>query len=150
MTPHYMLRVLFSPANWFLAKPFQSCHITCDDHGLTCSNDKLRERDVDVNTSEKLKGILRRIGVWTGNPGCGRSDHAPPGFKESDFPLVYPGDEWRCFISRPGRTEDSFDCLRKPPEPNLKVGIPKQRLCYCHKPSKYIQRFFSKLAIILW
>ena len=106
---------------------------------------------MDVNTSDKLKGILRRIGVWTGNSGCGRSDQAPDDptpFKESDFPLVYPGDDWKCFHSRPGRTEDSFDCLQEPARPHLKVGIPKQRLCYCHKPSKYILRFFSKLAII--
>ena len=87
-------------------------------------------RDIDVNSADKLKNILRGIGVWTGEASCLSSDQAGSDVEDSDFPLIYTERNWKCFHSRQSRPWKSFDCRRIP----NRSGINKQRLCYCHKP----------------
>merc|ERR1711962_547823 len=128
MTPFIFLSVSIvylqsntAQAEWFLGIPMENCDTVCGKNGLICTEAEFAANNNDVDSSEEVLALIKKLGGKTTAKSCSKGDFpAVPLFNKEGICMYSNGQR----INRP----EKFECKRVagPQEDN------KQRLCYCH------------------
>jgi len=114
------------PPGWFIGHVGVNCDDACQKMGLECRDAELRAHNKDVDSSEKMIGLLKNLDQDIGRTSC-FGEYGMDG----DTPLVAV-QKWArfefCLHSSPAK--ESFSCSAKPRDREL-YKKKNRRLCYC-------------------
>ena len=112
----YYFAILFSAKGWYIGGPAESCDTACHGHSLTCNEKGYEDHYSDVDSSEKVFNLIKKLGGKMLAESCNRAN----------FPAVPVFKSDVCAYSD---TTEMFDCSSQP----LPIKENKQRLCYCQQ-----------------
>lgn len=104
---------------WRIAEEFDNCNKACQQCGLVCTEDGLREHNNEVDDSDKVMALIKRLGGSTKADKC------------KDYWLDKTGNpvftDWTCQYS--AANKPNYNCG------SVDTNFNK-RLCYCHKDTR--------------
>ena len=111
-------------AGWYIGAIHANCDTTCQSHNLKCTEAELLKHNSDVDSSEKLMSLIRRLYGDVSFSSC-QGNYGTA----ADVPVFTTSHSYHfCLHSSSGRSLSTFDCKRSTAENHQS----KQRLCYCH------------------
>jgi len=112
-----------SPDGWYDGGAQKTCDEGCQAVGLVCTEEQLRAHNADVDTPEKVRGLIGQVEGKTWARACDQTWGSA-----DDVPNWWLGG---CHASEASRRASTFDCAARP----RGTLLPKHRLCYCHAPT---------------